>query len=304
MISTTDPLLLELTVADLVKRVDATEQQLKLALERICSLEQQLNQTPSVLPLPTPVPAGVAVNEAPVNIHQSTFSTSHTPEFQDVYVYSPSAVEHDKSTQYDPSENQVDFHIPPANIQFTSNSPYPTEHIGTPYDSSQHQADFYVPPANTQPTSSSPYTPQSQFSRPHYPSPSSSIQCIPIPANSNSLPSSAINNTKLIPVAQCLDRYCKLQTESKVSVLAVKLAREALFGPNLMMQCTTMGHGRFPGLPTKELNDLKQTIFSLFPKYWSSPAIFEGLWRNCAESIGQACKRLRAESNKTQKSNY
>ena len=70
MISTTDPLLLELTVADLAKTVDSTEQQLELALEWIRSLEQQLNQTSSVLSPPTTVPVCVAVNEAPVNIHQ------------------------------------------------------------------------------------------------------------------------------------------------------------------------------------------------------------------------------------------
>ena len=83
-----------------------------------------------------------------------------------------------------------------------------------------------------------------------------------------------------------------------MSILAVKLAREAFFGPDIMSQCTTMGQGRFPALPSKEFNDLKQTIFSMFPKFWSSPVVFEGLWRNCAEAVGQACKRLRTEVGK------
>ena len=41
-----------------------------------------------------------------------------------------------------------------------------------------------------------------------------------------------------IPVAHCLERYSKLQTDP----------RGSFFGTDIMMQCTTMGHRRFPAL--------------------------------------------------------
>ena len=277
IISIIDPLLLEITVTDLERRVQTTEHQLELALGRIAALEDQVNQLTASVPPSAPV-----VNETPPNdAYPSTsktscpslpeWSTSVSPEIEDdIYIYSDLTPECETFTPYYSSKQQVN----------------------------------YMPQPSLQCTSPLPYKCQSQSTQPPYSSPSSSVKCIPIPDNSNSLASTSIKKAKLIPVAQCLDTYSKLQTESKVTVLAVKLAREAFFGPNVMMQCTTMGHGRFPGLPSKELNDLKQTIFSLFPKYWSSPAIFEGLWRNCAESVGQACKRLRTESAKIQKTSY
>ena len=52
----------------------------------------------------------------------------------------------------------------------------------------------------------------------------------------------------------------------------------------------------FPALPTKELNELKQTIFSLFPKYRANPIEFEAVWKECAKAIGQVCKRLRTNA--------
>ena len=112
------------------------------------------------------------------------------------------------------------------------------------------------------------------------------------------LPSCLIDKTHLVSPSQTLQRFSKFQTESKASVLAVKLARESFFGEGAMSRCTVMGCGKFPALPARELADLKQTMFSLFPKYWANPVLFEGLWKDCSESIGQACKRIRAEAEK------
>ena len=108
-----------------------------------------------------------------------------------------------------------------------------------------------------------------------------------------SLSSTLIDKSKLNPAPQSIQRYPKLQTESKASALAVKLARESFFGVKVMKQCTVMGHGPYPALPNAELNKLKQTLFSLFPKFWSNPIDFETLWKDCAEAVGQACKRLK-----------
>ena len=75
----------------------------------------------------------------------------------------------------------------------------------------------------------------------------------------------------------------------------MKLARESFFGEDVLAQCTVMGFGKLPALPTEELNELKQTLFSLFPRHWSNPVDFESVWKDCAESLGQLCKRLRLD---------
>ena len=56
-----------------------------------------------------------------------------------------------------------------------------------------------------------------------------------------------------------------------------------------------MGYGKLPALPQDELNQLKKTIFGLFPKYWPNLVEFEAVWKDCAEAVGQsystrACK--------------
>ena len=95
-----------------------------------------------------------------------------------------------------------------------------------------------------------------------------------------------------------IERYPKLKVESRVSQLAVKLAKESFFGDDIMVQCTVAGYGKYPALPAKGMNCLKQTVFKLFPKYWSNPVEFEKTWKDCAEAVGQACKRLRLEQDR------
>ena len=90
-------------------------------------------------------------------------------------------------------------------------------------------------------------------------------------------------------------KYSKLQGEAKAPTLAMKLAKEAVFGDEVMMRCTPVGGRAFPGLPIAELQLLKQTMFNKFPQYWQTPYEFEGLWSECMASIGQACKHLRGQ---------
>ena len=153
-------------------------------------------------------------------------------------------------------------------------------------------------PVSSHSVSSQPPSPSEQLSLSR--SPSTGVQCVPIAPKKNSaaLPSSAIDRTKLVAAAQTLLRYPKLGVESKASVLAVKLARESFFGESAMAQCTVMGCGKYPALPPKELNSLKQVMFGQFPKYWPNPILFESVWKDCMEAIGQACKRIRAENEK------
>ena len=116
---------------------------------------------------------------------------------------------------------------------------------------------------------------------------------MPVKENSNSLPSSEIPKEKLEPVKSVLVAHLKLKVESKIEVLAVKLAHKAFFGPDIMARCTVQGVRDIPGLPVAEFCELKKELFQLFPHYWTNPAEFESLWGTCIESIGQACKRLR-----------
>ena len=78
-----------------------------------------------------------------------------------------------------------------------------------------------------------------------------------------------------------------------MSILAVKLAREAFFGDSTLKRCTPQGWNDLPALPQAELHQLKATLFDQFPRFWASPERFEQKWTICQESIAQASKRLR-----------
>lgn len=106
------------------------------------------------------------------------------------------------------------------------------------------------------------------------------------------LPSFAIMRNKLKPVDVVLRLYRKLCVESKVSTLFVKLAREAVIGATVMSRCTPLAGGKKPGLPLRELNELKQIIFNVLPNYWGNQGRFDGVWAESLDSIGQACKHL------------
>ena len=112
----------------------------------------------------------------------------------------------------------------------------------------------------------------------------------------NTLPSSVINVDSLHDVDDVIEKYPKLKGESKAGTLAVKLAKEALFGDAVLKQCTPAGSRELPGLPTAELFQLKKVIFKLFPQYRNSPVEFEPLWKRSLDAVEQACKRLRSKS--------
>ena len=87
----------------------------------------------------------------------------------------------------------------------------------------------------------------------------------------NYLPSSAIPQHSLKSVKQVLHENYKLCTEATAGTLCQVLAKEAIFGKELMEQCTPNGAQDCPGLPRQELNNLKATMFHLFPRFQSCP---------------------------------
>ena len=61
--------------------------------------------------------------------------------------------------------------------------------------------------------------------------------------------------------------YSTLRVESKIGILAVKLAREAIFGDDVLRRCTPRGWNDMPALPQIELNHLKAALFGQFPRF-------------------------------------
>ena len=112
----------------------------------------------------------------------------------------------------------------------------------------------------------------------------------------NKLPSSTINKGQLLQATSVIQKYPGLVYESKIGTLATKLAKEAFFGDNVLVQCTVSGGRDYPGLPADELMQLKHALYMQFPDDWNSPQEFEPLWTKCKAAIGQAYKRLRAHA--------
>ena len=74
-----------------------------------------------------------------------------------------------------------------------------------------------------------------------------------------------------------------MKTPSKMSTLAVKLACESFFD---MEKCTPQGKSEYDSLPEANLYNLKLYLVQLFPSL--SRPDFEGYWKGCLNSIGQA----------------
>mgnify|MGYP006372333469 FL=1 len=67
-------------------------------------------------------------------------------------------------------------------------------------------------------------------------------------------------------------------------MLAQKLAREALFGEDVLRRCTPQGNGPLPALLTAEMQALKKVMFQQFPQYWQSQGKFKAL------SVEEVCR--------------
>ena len=122
---------------------------------------------------------------------------------------------------------------------------------------------------------------------------SAPIPIAPLSTKYNEMSAVEIPKEKLKTLAEALQKFSSLRTESKIGVLAVKLAREAIFGDDVLRRCTPRGWSNMPALPQAELNLLKCTLFEQFPRFWTCPEEYEKTWAIAQEAIAQACKRLR-----------
>ena len=78
----------------------------------------------------------------------------------------------------------------------------------------------------------------------------------------NYLPSTSINKLKLKTIDDILAKYQTLRCESKAGKLAVRLAKEAVFGEDILAQYTGGEVRDLPALPLSELNELKVCLGS------------------------------------------
>ena len=159
---------------------------------------------------------------------------------------------------------------------FTSNPP---QYLQLSAPTQQHQQFPSPATAVSQPNPPPPAIPRSH-----------TLQPKKLVTNDKALPSGAIEE-RLSAADDVIARYPNLKG-GKVPTLAVKLAKEAFFGEKIMKQCTPLGGRELPGLPTTELQQLKEALYSTTPQYWSNIADFESVWSDCIASIGQVCKRL------------
>ena len=245
-----DPVLLEMTVQEL-------ELDLKDAVERICSLENQVQQLTHRW-----------------SFMQQQLQSVQRSQLPPVHQHQPPSLQPSCGWDYTGGHSSW-------SDMTASWDNYPT------YEPSPQFQRPHPSPQSQRPHPS----PQSQ--RPHVDVPQPVL--IKERPASTYLPSSVIQKHKLKTPEEIIRKYPKLLSESNAGKLAVKLSREAFFGEDVLVRCTVNGFRELPALPVHELNELKKTMLRQFPKYWNSVQEFEGLWITCSDAIGQAAKALRSK---------
>ena len=103
-----------------------------------------------------------------------------------------------------------------------------------------------------------------------------------------------IDKKQLISPQKVVEKYPKLARKSKITTLAVRLAKEAYFGKLHMSFCTFKGIGSYPALPEAEVEKMKRYLNTLcVPNLVTSKVEFEEIYKGCVDAVGQACKELR-----------
>ena len=114
--------------------------------------------------------------------------------------------------------------------------------------------------------------------------------------HNNCLSSNEIKKNLLKPVDYIVQQQPKTNT-SNAGKLVTLLARESIFGIDILKQCTPLGASKCKGLPTRELFWLKQIMLSRFPEYWNDVAAFETVWKKCQVALEHCCSGLRRKAN-------
>ena len=299
-----DPLLLELTVAEMKEAIE----DIKLRLQVVETSIKEINTRKRA--------------QEPLDSPELFLETPRSP--------SASSTEldfdyHPQSTYYQSFENdRVDrpYHQPyrKANSPFTASETYhlptetqyrrpPPEPYYQSFEAYHPQYEAFRPPLHSQTETELHHSTPTPFSEQVYPPPShaqpynphpnpSNPQCLTIVSSTKKRPldSSFIKKDQLVDPDTVISYYHAYKTPRKVPYLAWKLAAQSYFGENVLIRCTVGGFREYPALPRTELMALKQKIFLFFPQFWNNKEQFEPIWSACADSIGQLCKRLRADN--------
>ena len=105
------------------------------------------------------------------------------------------------------------------------------------------------------------------------------------------LDSVSIDKSKPLPVDVVVAKYPRLRVVEKASRLAVKLAKESVFGEEVMRQCTVFGTRQLPGLPREELFQLKKAASTSSPNSGAT-LLNLSLCGKTVVSVNQASKSL------------
>ena len=194
----------------------------------------------------------------------------------------------------------------PAQMVEATTTPLPPSHPPTIPNRPPHPAPTVettttpVPPPHPPTIPNRPPHPATTPNCPPHPAPTIEASLQPHPLDMRGrLPSSAINKSALSRVSDVVkDNADLLRNEGKMTTMAVVLAREAFFGKEVMLQCTTKGYGELPGLPLAELMQLKEEIRKLYPHFVTSQVQFEGKWVKISDALSQACKRMRRKAER------
>ena len=193
----------------------------------------------------------------------------------------------------------------PAQMVEATTTPLPPSHPPTIPNRPPHPAPTVettttpVPPPHPPTIPNRPPHPATTPNCPPHPAPTIEASLQPHPLDTRGrLPSSAINKSALSRVSDVVkDNADLLRNEGKMTTMAVVLAREAFFGEEVMLQCTTKGYGELPGLPLAELMQLEE-IRKLYPHFVTSQVQFEGKWVKISDALSQACKRMRRKAER------
>ena len=90
-------------------------------------------------------------------------------------------------------------------------------------------------------------------------------------------------------------KYPKLLDISRAGRLAVRLACESYFGPQVLKRCTVYGQKDKDALPKDKVLELKNKILSLHPQFISSPIEFEPVWTKCVGAINHCAAGMRSK---------
>uniref|UniRef100_A0A1X7SGV2 BEN domain-containing protein n=1 Tax=Amphimedon queenslandica TaxID=400682 RepID=A0A1X7SGV2_AMPQE len=299
---------MEINLDDLQTRLTKTENSLKKALVRIAKLEETVSKeqhfsanddqwNESQMDQQFDVTQDSHLSASYNYSTGNTFSDSLTDDDYPPPLPPPIAQPHINHSTPDSYryKHYTSFYPPPQLHSYSQ--PHPHKHLQTgpalpPVKLSKyyHSQPVHSPTPLQQSTCNPSPSP--------IPSPTSVPTCLPIMGRKKggNLSSTGINKESLISPDMVVKKYEHLCKENGVGTLAVKLANESFFGADILKQCTVMGCRDIPALPLNELNELKQTIFSLFPKYWYNQAEFEAkVWNSCTNAIGQLCKRVRQQ---------